>query len=76
MGEGIYGLDLDGLATFANPESLSMLGYEPGDFIGEPLHALSITRAQAAPPTRVRSAQSMPPFVMAKGNFAARTASE
>ena len=38
-GEGIYGLDLDGLTTFANPAALAMLGYSEEELIGKPQHA-------------------------------------
>ena len=40
-GEAIYGIDQDGICTFANPACLAMLGYErEGDLIGQPLHAM------------------------------------
>ena len=37
-GEGIYGLDVDGLTTFINPAASKMLGWEAGDLIGKPQH--------------------------------------
>ena len=37
-GEGIYGLDLEGRTTFVNPAAARMIGWEPGDLIGQPLH--------------------------------------
>ena len=40
-GEGIYGVDLDGNCTFANPACLSLLGYEnDGELLGRNMHQL------------------------------------
>ena len=40
-GEGIYGADLDGNCTLANPACLDLLGYESdGDLLGKNMHAL------------------------------------
>jgi len=39
-GEGIYGIDRQGLATFVNPRAAAMLGYSVEDLIGRPMHAL------------------------------------
>lgn len=39
-GEGIYGLDCEGLTTFLNPAAARMLGWEVEDLIGQPMHAL------------------------------------
>lgn len=39
-GEGIYGIDCQGLATFVNPRAALMLGYAVEDLIGRPMHAL------------------------------------
>jgi PAS domain S-box-containing protein len=38
VGEGIYGLDLNGRATFVNPATASMLGYEAEELLGRPMH--------------------------------------
>ncbi|WP_447969364.1 PAS domain S-box protein [Nitrospira sp. M1] len=39
-GEGIYGMDLDGNATFINPAAARMLGYEPAELLGQPMHSM------------------------------------
>ena len=37
-GEGIFGIDNKGIATFINPEAARMLGYAPEELIGQRLH--------------------------------------
>ncbi len=37
--EGIVGLSSDGLMSFINPAGARMLGYEPAELIGKPMHA-------------------------------------
>jgi PAS domain S-box-containing protein len=37
-GEGIYGLDLDGRATFVNPSAAAILGYDVEELIGQHMH--------------------------------------
>ncbi len=39
-GEGIFGLDLEGKTTFANPTACKLLGYTEGQLIGKGQHAL------------------------------------
>ena len=39
-GEGIYGLDCEGLTTFVNPAAERMLGWDANELIGQPMHAL------------------------------------
>ena len=39
-GEGIFGLDTEGRATFVNPVACEMLGYSPEELVGEPTHGL------------------------------------
>ena len=39
-GEGIYGLDTQGMTTFVNPAAARMLGYKPEDLIGKRHHEL------------------------------------
>jgi len=39
-GEGIYGLDCEGMTTFVNPAAAHMLGWEANVLIGQPMHAL------------------------------------
>jgi len=38
-GEGIYGLDSNGRATFVNPAAIAMTGWTEDDVIGESIHA-------------------------------------
>ena len=39
-GEGIYGLDRDGVTTFVNPAAAEMLGWTAAELIGKPQHAI------------------------------------
>jgi PAS domain S-box-containing protein len=39
-GEGIYGLDLHGRATFVNPAVAHMSGYTAAELLGQPIHAI------------------------------------
>ncbi len=39
-GEGIYGLDLRGHATFVNPAVATMTGYTIEELLGQPMHAM------------------------------------
>ena len=39
-GEGIYGIDRDGMVTFANPAATRMTGHEPEDLLGHRQHEL------------------------------------
>lgn len=39
-GEGIYGLDREGLTTFVNPAAAQMLGWTAQELIGKPQHAI------------------------------------
>jgi PAS domain-containing protein len=48
--EGIYGVDLEGKATFLNPAAARMVGYKPQELLGKPIHAiLHHTRADGSP---------------------------
>jgi two-component system CheB/CheR fusion protein len=47
--DGIYGLDPAGRCTFINHAAARMLGYEPGELIGQDLGALIVPRAGDAP---------------------------
>jgi PAS domain S-box-containing protein len=40
VGEGIYGLDLEGNTTFANPAAEKILGYTEAELIGKPQHGI------------------------------------
>ncbi|MCA9420825.1 MAG: PAS domain S-box protein [Nitrospira sp.] len=49
-GEGIYGLDNEGLTTFINPAGARMLGYEAEELLGIPIHAaIHHTRSDGSP---------------------------
>ncbi|GJL78898.1 MAG: hypothetical protein NPINA01_18870 [Nitrospinaceae bacterium] len=49
-GEGIFGLDLDGKTTFANPAAEIMLGYSEEELLGQLQHALiHHTRTDGSP---------------------------
>jgi diguanylate cyclase (GGDEF)-like protein/PAS domain S-box-containing protein len=39
-GEGIYGLDLEGKATFVNPAGARLLGFEADELVGRSMHEL------------------------------------
>ena len=39
-GEGIYGLDRNGVTQFVNPAAARMLGYQVSELIGKPMHPL------------------------------------
>jgi PAS domain S-box-containing protein len=40
VGEGVYGLDLEGNATFVNPAAAAMIGWDVEDLIGKSMHAV------------------------------------
>ncbi|MFA5241015.1 MAG: PAS domain S-box protein [Sulfuricella sp.] len=49
-GEGIFGLDREGRATFINPAAVAMLQWTPEELVGQPMHALHHhTRADGTP---------------------------
>src|SRR5215213_4375498 len=49
-GEGIFGLDLEGHATFVNPTAVNMTGWDAEDLLGRSLHdALHHTKPDGAP---------------------------
>jgi PAS domain S-box-containing protein len=50
VGDGIFGLDLEGRCTFINPAALQMLGYKQEEVLGRDLHAMfHHTRADGTP---------------------------
>ncbi|MBF0511166.1 MAG: PAS domain S-box protein [Candidatus Omnitrophica bacterium] len=53
IGEGIFGLDIDGNTTFANAAALRMIGYEAQEIIGKLQHTLiHHTKADGTPYSR------------------------
>ncbi|HEY9643896.1 MAG TPA: PAS domain-containing sensor histidine kinase [Coleofasciculaceae cyanobacterium] len=40
VGEGVYGLDLEGKTTFVNPAAASMIGWPVEELIGKSMHAV------------------------------------
>ncbi|TLY21775.1 MAG: PAS domain S-box protein [Nitrospirae bacterium] len=49
-GEGIFGLDLQGITTFVNPAAARMLGWSVAELIGQPMHSiLHHTKPDGAP---------------------------
>ena len=40
IGEGVYGVDLQGNATFVNPAAAQMVGWEPEELIGKSMHQI------------------------------------
>ena len=49
-GEGIYGSDVEGRATFVNPAAAKMLGWEVSDLLGRSMHAaIHHTRPDGSP---------------------------
>ena len=50
VGDGIFGIDLDGRVTVINPAALQMLGFKPGEVLGRNMHDLiHHTRADGTP---------------------------
>jgi PAS domain S-box-containing protein len=39
-GEGILGIDMNGIHTFVNPKAAALLGYKTEDMIGKPSHSM------------------------------------
>ena len=49
-GEGIYGLDTEGLTTFVNPAAARLLGWSVDELLAQPMHAvLHHTHADGSP---------------------------
>ncbi|MEB3294160.1 MAG: PAS domain-containing sensor histidine kinase [Synechococcales bacterium] len=40
VGEGVYGLDLEGRVTFVNPAAAKMIGWDIPDLIGQSMHSV------------------------------------
>ena len=41
VGDGIYGMDMDGNLTFLNPSAANMLGYDADEILGSNMHNLA-----------------------------------
>ena len=55
VGDGIYGIDLEGICTVVNPAASQMLGFKPEELLGRNMHSLiHHTRADGAPYPRGR----------------------
>lgn len=50
VGDGIYGVDRDGLVTFVNPAAVRILGFEAEDLIGTNAHDRFHARSPGGPP--------------------------
>jgi two-component system, OmpR family, sensor histidine kinase VicK len=56
VGDGIYGIDLEGKVTVVNPAAAQMLGYKPEELLGRNLHAIiRHSRADGTPYTEENS---------------------
>jgi PAS domain S-box-containing protein len=50
VGDGVYGVDTDGMVTFVNPAALEVLGYQAAQLIGREAHAtFHAPRADGSP---------------------------
>lgn len=50
IGEGLYGLDLEGRVTFVNPAAAAQLGLDPEQIVGTPSHATFHSRRRDGSP--------------------------
>jgi len=51
-GEGIYGIDIEGRATFVNPAAAAMLGYPADALVGKKMHEVTLVKPGDAPPVK------------------------
>ncbi len=76
VGDGIYGVDLEGRVTVINPAAAQMLGYRPNELLGRNLHELILhTRADGKPYPESESA-IMASIRGGEGQDSARVSSE
>ncbi|MES9845474.1 MAG: diguanylate cyclase [Candidatus Sedimenticola sp. 6PFRAG5] len=61
-GQGIIGIDAEGVATFANPAALRMLGYKESEIIGKRTHPLIHHSYQNGDPYPVVQCRMLAPF--------------
>lgn len=72
-GEGIVGIDRDGITTFVNPAALVVLGFKASDLIGKSLHSVTHhSRRDGSPYPR----EECPSYRAAKFGEATREAEE
>ena len=77
VGDGIYGVDLEGRVTVINPAAAQMLGYRPNELLGRNLHQLILhTRADGKPYPEAESAIMASIGNGAGGQESARVSSE
>ncbi len=63
-GEGIYGVNAEGITTFVNPAAERMLGWKASDLVGKDMHAKSTTPTRTDRITRIATARSTLPSAM------------
>ena len=77
VGDGIYGVDLEGRVTVINPAAAQMLGYRPNELLGRNLHELILhTRADGTPYPEAESAIMASIDDSSAGQDSARVSSE
>ena len=77
VGDGIYGVDLEGRVTVINPAAAQMLGYRPNELLGRNLHQLILhTRADGTPYPEAESAIMASIANRADGHDSPRVSSE
>ncbi|WP_346433133.1 PAS domain-containing protein [Breoghania sp.] len=66
-GEGIYGVNVDGVTTFLNPAAEKMLDYSARELVGKDMHSvIHHHKCDGSLPIPTRNARSTPPFARAR----------
>ncbi len=68
-GEGIFGLDTEGKITFTNKAAAKMLGWEPGDLIGQSHHEMVHHSNADGTPKELKTCPIYESFKEGKRNF-------